>query len=539
MASVDAVGGPAVIGGDPEKAYRSRSLWLDQLDGSLAPRPSLPGDRDCDVAIVGAGFTGLWTAYYLATLQPDLRVVVIEREIAGFGPSGRNGGWAIGGLPGSRSAYRLRDDPDRAARALRATYDAIDEIATVTQREQIDCGFVKAGALTIATSAPQWRRLQTRETNAATASHEEADGRLLSVPETEALVRVPDLHGGRYTPHAARIDPARLVRALAVACERRGVTIYERTAASSLEPGQVRCGALSVRAEAVIRATESYTTQMPGHGRRFLPLYSLMIATAPLEEDVWAQLGWRDGLLVEDRHFLFFYAQRTTDGRIAIGGRGAPYRLTSPIDDRNERDTRARSPGRHAPAHVPHRRLRGGHTPLGWATRRAARLEHERQLRSGDRAWGRRRLHRARGRGGEHLGRNARRSRVAPRFGPRHDAVGRSSEPAVGARAAALSGLGSDRAHARRGRPSRGCQRPAGAAYRSAQTVPAARLSRPDRLWRYFLAASKNGLVPEAWSVTSTTARISGTAWVIATSMPCVRVTEAIPQPWQPPPSRR
>jgi glycine/D-amino acid oxidase-like deaminating enzyme len=95
--------------------------------------------------------------------------------------------------------------------------------------------------------------------------------------------------------------------------------------------------------EVVIRATEAYTTQMPGSERRFLPLYSLMIATAPLEEDVWAQLGWRDGLLVDDRHYLFFYAQRTTDGRIAIGGRGAPYRLRSPIDDRNERDVRVRA----------------------------------------------------------------------------------------------------------------------------------------------------------------------------------------------------
>ena len=343
MASVGRAVGPAVIDGTREATYRSRSLWLGQFDGSLAPRPSLPGDRDCDVAIVGAGFTGLWTAYYLKTLQPDLRVVVIEREIAGFGPSGRNGGWAIGGLPASRSAYRLGNDPDRAARALRTTCDAIDEIARVTRHEQIDCGFVKAGALTIATSTPQWRRLQTRETNAVTASHEEPDGRLLSVAETEALVSVPGLRGGRYTPHAARIDPARLVRALAVACERHGVTIYERTAATSLERGRVRCGPLSVRAEVVIRATESYTTQMPGSGRRFLPLYSLMIATAPLEEDVWAQLGWRDGLLIDDRHYLFFYAQRTTDGRIAIGGRGAPYRLRSPIDDRNERDVRVRA----------------------------------------------------------------------------------------------------------------------------------------------------------------------------------------------------
>jgi glycine/D-amino acid oxidase-like deaminating enzyme len=330
---------------DPEleALYRARSVWLEQLEGSLAPRPSLPGDREYDVAIVGAGYTGLWTAYYLKTLQPDLRVAVIEREIAGYGPSGRNGGWAIGGLSGSSSAYGLSPDDDRLGRALRATYEAIDEIGMVAGQEEIDCGFVKAGALTVATSAPQWQRLRARETNAATASHEEAEGQLLSAAETEALVSVPGVRGGRYTPHAARIDPARLVRGLAVACERHGVTIYERTAASTLQRGRVRCGAHEVRAEVVIGATEAYTTQLRGSRLRYLPLYSLMIATAPLGEEVWQALGWRDGLLVDDRHYLFFYAQRTADGRIAIGGRGAPYRLTSPIDLRNERDDGVRA----------------------------------------------------------------------------------------------------------------------------------------------------------------------------------------------------
>jgi glycine/D-amino acid oxidase-like deaminating enzyme len=340
---VDRLSGATAIEPQLEARYRARSLWLEQLEGSLAPRPPLPGDRDCDVAIVGAGFTGLWTAYYLKTLQPDLRVVVIEREIAGYGPSGRNGGWAIGGLSGSSSAYGLTHAADRLARARRATYDAIDEIGTVARREQIDCGFVKAGALTVATSAPQWQRLQGRASGAAAASHEEADGRLLSAAETEALVSVPRVRGGRFTPHAARIDPARLVRGLAVACERHGVTIYERTAASTLERGRVRCGGHEVRAEVVIGATESYTTQLPGSRLRYLPLYSLMIATAPLGDAVWEALGWRDGLLIDDRHYLFFYAQRTTDGRIAIGGRGAPYRLTSPIDLRNERDDGVRA----------------------------------------------------------------------------------------------------------------------------------------------------------------------------------------------------
>ena len=325
-------------GGALEEDYRSRSLWLGQLDEPLTPRPPLPGDREFDVAIVGGGFTGLWTAYYVRTLQADLRVAVIEREIAGFGPSGRNGGWVLGGLSGSPRAYRIARDRGRLAAALRATHGAVDEIGRVAAAEGIDCGYVKAGALTIATSSPQWARLRARDIDA----DEELDGRLLSPAETEAMARVPGLHGGHHTPHGARIDPARLVRGLAAACERHGVTIYERTAATAIERGRVRCGAHSVRAEVVIRATESYTTQMRGSRLRYLPLYSLMVATEPLPAATWDELGWRDGLLIEDRHYLFFYAQRTTDGRIAIGGRGAPYRLSSPIDPRNERDERVR-----------------------------------------------------------------------------------------------------------------------------------------------------------------------------------------------------
>ena len=326
-----------------EHHYRTRSLWLEHA-GSLAPRPALPGERECDVAIVGAGFTGLWTAYYLKTHQPDLRIAVLEREVAGFGASGRNGGWAVGGLSGSPSAYGLRPDGEPLARALAATCAAVDEIGEVARREQIDCAFLKAGALSVATSAPQWRRMSASASGGGTStSHEEPDGRLLSAAETQALANVPGLHGGRFTPHAARIDPARLVRGLALACERLGVAIYERTAALAIEHGAVRTAAGRLHAEIVVRATESYTTQLPGERRRYLPLYSLMIATAPLAAEAWSELGWRDGLLIDDGHYLFFYAQRTADGRIAIGGRGAPYRLSSPIDERNEHDVGVRA----------------------------------------------------------------------------------------------------------------------------------------------------------------------------------------------------
>lgn len=343
-ASVDGLDAARAGDASLEAHHRSSSMWLTLFPGSLTPRPSLAGQHDCDVAIVGGGFTGLWTAYYLKRHQPDLRVVVLEREIVGYGPSGRNGGWAVGGLSGSPAAYGCSPGDARVGRALAATHAAVDEIGAVVAREQIDCGFVKAGALTLATSGPQWQRLRARDADAEAVGHETPDGRLLSAAETAAMVDAPALRGGRYTPHAARIDPARLARGLGAACERHGVTIHERTAVTALSPGRVdTAGGGGLRAEAVIRATESYTTQLRGAARSYLPLYSLMIATEPLGEAVWAQLRWRDGLLVDDRHHLFFYAQRTSDGRIAIGGRGAPYRLRRPIDAANERNAEVRA----------------------------------------------------------------------------------------------------------------------------------------------------------------------------------------------------
>jgi glycine/D-amino acid oxidase-like deaminating enzyme len=317
-----------------EARYRARSLWLDTIPESLAPRPSLPSDLDCDVAIVGAGFTGLWTAYYLKQLDASLRVVVLEREIAGYGPAGRNGGWASAGIAGSARAYGQARDADAVRRAVRETQSAVDEIGRVASQEGIDCGYLKAGSLTIATTEPQRARLL----GSSARSYEGGDlDQELEGDELEALVRIPGVVAATFRADAARINPARLVRGLARACERLGVVIHERTTALELGPGRVRCAAGTLRADTVLRTTESYTTELPRESLRYLPLYSLMIATEPLPDNVWEQIGGRDGLLIGDAHHLFFYAQRTTDGRIAIGGRGAPYRLREPISERHER----------------------------------------------------------------------------------------------------------------------------------------------------------------------------------------------------------
>jgi glycine/D-amino acid oxidase-like deaminating enzyme len=325
-----------------EARYRARSLWLHQLPEPITPRPSLPGDLDCDVAIVGAGFTGLWSAYYLKRAQPDLRVVVLEAEVAGYGPSGRNGGWASSGIAASPRAYERKSDRQAVIRATRETFDTVGEIGAVTEREGIECGYRKAGMLTVATTGPQEERLREGVRASRAVGMSEEDLRVLTPEQVSELVKMPRVRAASFTPHGARIDPGRLVRGLAHACERLGVQIFERTRALSAGPGEVRCEQGTVKAEIVLRATESYTTQLAGNSREYLPLYSLMIATEPLPDEAWAEHRWNDGLLIGDRHHLFFYAQRTTDGRIAIGGRGAPYRLGRPIDERNERNEEVR-----------------------------------------------------------------------------------------------------------------------------------------------------------------------------------------------------
>lgn len=330
-------------GGELEQRYRARSLWLDGVQGTLSPRPSLSGDASCDVVVVGGGFTGLWTAYYLKQRRPDARVVVVEREIAGFGPSGRNGGWVSSGIAGQWDTYSARAGNDAVLRAERATYAAVDEIGRVAEHERIDCGFAKQGMLAVATSGPQVARLRAGLRGARARGIGEDDRRELGTTELQSMVQIPRCLLGVYSPHAARVDPARLARGLADACERSGVAIYERTQATQVRPHAVRCRGGVVTADHVIRATESYTTELPGERLRYLPLYSLMIATEPLSDGVWCDIGWRDGLLIDDAHHLFSYAQRTVDGRIAIGGRGAPYHLSRPISETSERDAAVRA----------------------------------------------------------------------------------------------------------------------------------------------------------------------------------------------------
>jgi glycine/D-amino acid oxidase-like deaminating enzyme len=307
------------------------SYWHDSLEpGDLPePRPPLPGDRQADVAIVGAGFAGLWTAYYLLRTSPSLRVIVVEAQTAGFGASGRNGGWCV---PEAGSPLDVLDQEggEGAGAALqRAMFHAVDEVGEVTRREGIDCGYAKGGALWLASDAAQHRRLQQRFD--MLVRHGLGDAyELLDPARTAARVNATSVRGSLYTPHAAAVHPARLVRGLARAVERLGGAVYEMTPALRIDGRRVTTRHGAITADVVVRATEGYTASLEGCERAIVPLGNIVIATEPIPDSLWAEVGLANRELFEDTPVFIAYGQRTADGRIVWGGRGAPYWGSNP-----------------------------------------------------------------------------------------------------------------------------------------------------------------------------------------------------------------
>jgi glycine/D-amino acid oxidase-like deaminating enzyme len=314
--------------------YRALSLWFDTLGGSLTPRAPLDGPTTVDVAIVGAGYTGLWTAYYLLGLDPSLRVAVLEAQIAGFGASGRNGGWCSGLFPVGISTLAREAGRDAAVAQYGAVRDSIAEVVRVAAAEGIDADIAYGGTVVAARSDVQLVRAREE---AAVARSFGMDVVLLDAASARARLNATGVVGATYTPHCAALHPAKLARGLAEVVEARGASVYERTRATSISPGLVRTDRGDVRAQFVVRATEGFTPRLPGYRRALVPIYSLIIATEPLPDTVWDQIGLTHRETFSDHRHLIVYGQRTADGRLVFGGRGAPYHFASRIDPSYDR----------------------------------------------------------------------------------------------------------------------------------------------------------------------------------------------------------
>jgi len=322
------------------KRYEDYSFWLEDAGEVLTPRPALERSIDVDVAILGAGYTGLWTAYYLLRARPDWKIAVIEREIAGYGASGRNGGWCSPRFPVNAGELTRRYGTETARKLLHALQAAVESIRNVCDEESIDACFRPSGTLSLARGAHQLPAL-----HAAYAAYQRLGlaekYRLLNPDEVAQIIRVTVVHGGLYTPDGASLHPCRLVRGLARAVESRGGMVYEQTAVTEFRGGEsprLVTPAGEVRArKAIVLAGEAYLTRLKKMHRALLPAYSLICLTEPLTPAQWSQVGWEKGENVASSRNTVVYLTKTYDGRILFGSRGAPYAFGSRINDVQDR----------------------------------------------------------------------------------------------------------------------------------------------------------------------------------------------------------
>jgi glycine/D-amino acid oxidase-like deaminating enzyme len=314
------------------KDYATYSFWLEHCGDDLTPRAPLSGSIRADVAILGAGFTGLWTAYHLLQREPSLNVVIVEKEIAGFGASGRNGGWCFSGFPYPPGKLTERYGRDAARSVARAMYDSVDDVGQVCEREGIDAHYAKGGELEIARAAydlPKLQELYDEQRALGLEQHYE----LLDAAQTAERIRVAGAVGAFWNKEGAAIQPARLARGLARAVERHGGVIYEQTAVTDYVPGplpRLDTARGNISANVIVLAGEAYLSSLPKLRRRIIPATSHIVITEPLSDDLWRQIGWERREVVGGFGTAGAYLNHTADGRIAFG----PYRGKAPFNSR-------------------------------------------------------------------------------------------------------------------------------------------------------------------------------------------------------------
>lgn len=320
--------------------YAGISFWLERCEDDLTPRPALEGSVEADVAILGAGYTGLWTAYYLLSADPSLDVTIVEGDIAGYGASGRNGAWCAPGLNISLTRLTKLHGREAARRTYLAVDEAVDEIGRVAESAGMDIEWRRGGELMVARGPHDEPALRAELAQLEEAGLAEG-WELLDAQATARRIRIAGASAGLYTADAAALQPAKLARGLARVVEGMGATIHER---SEVTDFRERTGGSSgraalvtdtgeVRANTVVLAGEAYLTRLRPLHRALIPVWSQIVLSEPLSAADWAAIGWEDHELVASPRLTVVYLSRTLDGRILFGGRGAPYRYGSLIRD--------------------------------------------------------------------------------------------------------------------------------------------------------------------------------------------------------------
>lgn len=321
---------------------RPESLWGERAHQWALGAPQ--GDARADVCVIGAGFTGLWTAFHVKTTRPDLDVMVLDAMQPGYGASGRNGGWCSALMPVPMTVLARETSRAAAIGMQSALIRAVRDIGDTAREHGIDCSWRLGGTLSIATNSAQMRRASGIVQEFREFGFDDADVRLLGLEEARSRIRTKDALGGWFSPHCAAVDPARLVDGLVRVLLGLGVRLHGESLVTRIHPRRLEVatpdGLIRVDARWIVRATEGFTPSLPGAGRSLAPIHSYMVATEPLGAPFWSEVGWDGRETLSDGRHLIIYAQRTEDDRIAFGGRGAPYSFGSRVGPRFDTNRR-------------------------------------------------------------------------------------------------------------------------------------------------------------------------------------------------------
>jgi glycine/D-amino acid oxidase-like deaminating enzyme len=300
--------------------------WLEEAPPD-PEEPPLAGDAETDVGIVGGGYTGLWTALTLKRRDPALRVLVLEADRVGVGPSGRNGGFCHG-LWASLRWLRDAFGPEAAlatASAAAGVYDAVRALGE-------DVWAHEGGMLKVATTEGQEAAIDRAvQTAAELGVRDEAVA--LSREEVAERCRSPVFRRGLWFRDGITVQPARLVRALRRAVLGAGVTLHERTRVTGVEPGLVRAAGCSVRAREIVVATNAWMSGWRPVRGRLTPFGSFVVLTEPVPE-LLAEIGWTGGEAITDGRMFLHYFRTTNDGRVLMGSGSGPIGSGGRIDAR-------------------------------------------------------------------------------------------------------------------------------------------------------------------------------------------------------------
>ncbi len=309
------------MGSDGARAVDRACLWLSRRDPTL-DQPPLSGPARADVAIVGGGFTGLWTALALRRLEPTLDIVLVEANHCGHGASGRNAGIVGETIDHSHALAVAHFGVEEAGRLARLGRRNLAELAAELATRGIDAELEVTGQLMVALDERAVGDLAA----ACDLAHRlgSTDWRVLSATETRAELSSPLYRGALLVPGNALVDPMRLVEGLRREALRLGVRIHERTPVERFEtgPGAVRLTVPlgSLAADRLILATNAYSHRLwPRLARWFLPLYDYVVASAPLAPEQLERLGWQHRRGITDTRNFFNYYRLTRDDRIVFG----------------------------------------------------------------------------------------------------------------------------------------------------------------------------------------------------------------------------